>query len=190
MRIDLTCPIELWHCKMPTIQDPVFTMQLYNLSDLEVNSIQVCVLCFDTEGEQFARYVERLQGLEIPARHAYEISLSIEEAVQAQDLEVIIEKAWFVDGTVWRRGSAPTLEYKPSPLLKGAQLRVMQELAGPDAACYPSDQGTVWVCVCGRANAAKDDECRRCRRDKHELFTKLNEAAIEKIIFTRQSFLQ
>ncbi len=190
MRIDLSCPIELWHCKMPTADNPVLAMQIYNLSDMEVNSVQVCVLCIDAEGEQFARYVERLQGLEIPARHAYEITLEAEEAVAAQDLEVIIQKAWFVDGSVWRRGAGPALEYTPSPALTGAQLNVMQELAGPDAVCYPSDQGAVWVCVCGRANAAKDDECRRCRRDKHELFTKLNEAAIERILFNRQSLIE
>ena len=190
MRIDLSCPVELWHCRMPTPEDPNLAMQIYNLSDLEVNSVQVCVLCFDAEGEQFARHVERLQGLEIPARHAYEITLAAEEAIEARDLEVQIQKAWFVDGTVWRKGSAPALEYAAAPALQGAQLQVMQELAGPDASYYPSDQGAVWVCVCGRANAAKDDECRRCRRDKHELFTKLNEAAIEKIIITRQNALE
>ncbi len=187
MRIDLSCPVELWHCKMPTGDNPVLAMQIYNLSDSEVNSVQVCVLCIDAEGEQFARCVERLQGLEIPARHAYEITMEAEEAVAARDLEVIIQKVWFVDGSVWRRGASPTLEYAPSVALHGAQLQVMQELAGPDAVCYPSDQGAVWVCVCGRANAARDDECRRCRRDKHELFTKLNEAAIERILFNRQS---
>lgn len=190
MRIDLSCPVEMWHCKMPTAESPSLAMQIYNLSDMEVNSVQVCVLCFDQEGEQFARHVERVQGIEIPARHAYELTLAVEEAISAQDLEIIIQKAWFVDGTVWRKGSNPALEYTPSPILQSDQLRVMQELAGPDAACFPSDQGAVWVCVCGRANAAKDDECRRCRRDKHELFTKLNEAAVEKIIITRQNILE
>ena len=190
MRIDLTCPIELWHCKMPTEDSPELALQVYNLSDQEINSIQFCVLCFDAEQEQFARHVERVQGIEIPARHAYEITLLVEEAVQAQNLEVIIEKAWQTDGAVWRRGNAQGVEYQPSPALRGAQLRVMQELAGPDATCYPSDQGAVWVCVCGRANAGQDEECRRCRRDKHELFTKLNEAAIEKIIFTRESAVE
>ena len=190
MRIDLSCPVEMWHCKMPTAESPYLAMQIYNLSDMEVNSVQICVLCFDQEGEQFARHVERVQGIEIPARHAYELTLAVEEAIEAQDLEIIIQKAWFVDGTVWRKGSAPSLEYTPSPILQSDQLRVMQELAGPDAACFPSDQGAVWVCVCGRANAARDDQCRRCRRDKHELFTKLNEAAVEKIIITRQNILE
>ena len=187
MKIDLTCPTELWHCKMPTADDPALTMQVYNLSDKTANSIQVCVKCFDEAGEQFARIVERVQGLDAPAHHAFEISVEAEEGVQARDLEVLIEKVWFTDGTVWRRGTADPSEFRPSPLLQGQQLQVMQELAGRDAASYPSDQGSVWVCVCGRANAAHEEYCRRCHRDKHKIFTTLNEAAIEKIIFQRQS---
>ena len=190
MRIDLTCPIELWHCKMPTPEYPILTMQIYNLSEKDVGSVQFCVLCYNGEGERYARHVERVQGLEGLAHHAFEASLAVEEGAQAQDLEVLIEKVWYEDGTVWRRGVASMSEYRPSPVLSGPQLVVMQELAGRDASCFPSDQGSVWVCVCGRPNAAREDECRRCHRDKHEIFTKLNEAAIGKIVFDRQSVLE
>ncbi len=190
MRIDLSSPVELWHCRIPTPDDPVLTMQIYNLSDKDVRSIQVCVHCFDAEGEQFARHVERLQGIDGPARHVFEAALEVEEAEYAQDLEVIIEKVWFDDNTVWRKGLAEPLEFKPSPLLQGPQLQVMQELAGRDAASYPSDQGAVWVCVCGRPNAAREDTCRRCRRDKHAIFTRLNEASIERVLFTRQAAIE
>ena len=190
MRIDLTSPVELWHCRIPTPEDPVLTMQIYNLSDKDVRSIQVCVHCYDAEGEQYARHVERLQGIDGPGRHVFEAALEVEEAAYAQDLEVIIEKVWFDDNTVWRKGLAEPLEYKPSPLLQGPQLQVMQEMAGRDAASYPSDQGAVWVCVCGRANSAREDTCRRCRRDRHAIFTKLNEAAIERVLFMRQSAIE
>ncbi len=190
MRIDLTSPVELWHCRIPTPDDPVLTMQIYNMSDKDVRSIQVCVHCYDAEGDQYARHVERLQGIDGPGRHVFEASLEVEEAEYAQDLEVIIEKVWFDDNTIWRKGLAEPLEFKPSPLLSGPQLQVMQELAGPDAASYPSDQGAVWVCVCGRPNSAHEDTCRRCRRDKHAIFTKLNEAAIERVLFTRQSAIE
>ena len=101
--------------------------------------------------------MERVQGLDAPARYAFEMAVDAEEAVAAQDLEVLIEKVWFEDGTVWRRGASETLDFRPSPLLQGMRLQVMQELAGRDAASYPSDQGKVWVCVCGRANAAREE---------------------------------
>ena len=46
-------------------------MQVYNLSDEAVSSIQVCALCFDAAGEQCAGRVERVQGLDAPARYAF-----------------------------------------------------------------------------------------------------------------------
>lgn len=190
MRIDLTSPVELWHCRLPSQDNPVLTMQIYNLSEKDVRSIQVCVHCYDAQGDRFARHVERLQGIDGPSRHVFEASMEAEEAAQAQDLEVLIEKVWFDDNTVWRRGVAEPTEYRPSPLLKDPQLKVMQELAGRDAASYPSDQGTVWVCVCGRPNSAREETCRRCRRDKHAIFTKLNEAAIERVLIQRQSAVE
>ena len=165
MRIDLTCPVEMWHCKMPTQTDPLLKREIYNLSDKAVESMQICVLCYDARGTKYARHVERIQGLNGPSGHAFEAAAQIEEAAEAQDLEVVIQKVWFLDGTVWRRGAAEPTEYTPSATLQGSQLMVMQELAGRDASCFPSDQGAVWVCVCGRPNAAHDDHCRRCGRD-------------------------
>ncbi|MBR6808940.1 MAG: hypothetical protein IKM64_01560, partial [Clostridia bacterium] len=160
MRIDLTCPVEMWHCKMPTQDYPVLTMEIYNLSEKDVKSIQVCLLCYDREGELYARQVERIQGLDAPSHHAFEATMAAEDAVVAQDMEVLIEKVWYEDGTVWRRGASSPTEFVPSPTLKGQRLQVMQQLAGHDASCYPSDQGNVWVCVCGRANAPREDACR------------------------------
>ena len=152
-----------------------------------MTSIQVCALCYNISGEQYARHVERVQVPDGPSRYVFEIAIYLEEGVKARDLEVLIEKVWFHDGTVWRRGAVSPAEFKPAPLLRGEQLQVMQQMAGRDAASYPSDQGSVWTCVCGRPNSANEERCRRCQRDRHEIFTKLNEAAIEKIIITRQS---
>ena len=190
MRIDLTCPIEMWHCKMPTPSDPMLMMELYNLSEKPVASIQICVLCYDARGVKYARHVERIQELNAPVGHAFEAAAAVEEAAQAQDLEVVFQKVWFEDGTVWRRGAAEPAEYAPPRQLSGSQLAVLQELAGKDASSYPSDQGAVWVCVCGRPNAARESQCRRCHRNKHQIFTQFNEAAVEKILFYRQSVLE
>jgi len=107
MKIDLTCPVELWHFKMPTAQYPVCTVQLYNLSEKTVSSVQACFLCFDAEGEQITRQVERVQGLDAPTRCAFEMAVAVEGGADASDMELIIEKVWFDDGTVWRRGTAP-----------------------------------------------------------------------------------
>ena len=61
------------------------------------------------------------------------------------------------------------------------RLEVLRYLAGPDALGYPMDQGAVWMCVCGRPNAAGEDACRRCGRMKRDVFTSFNEATVEKL---------
>ena len=187
MRIDLTCPVELRRCSMPSPEYPVCEMDVFNLAEKAVSSVQVCLLCFDENGEQTARCVERVQVAEAPSREMFRIDTVAQEAASAAGMDVVFDKVWFEDGTVWRRGSGSASEFQPTPMLQDERLRVMQELAGTDAITYPSDQGGVWVCVCGRPNAASADVCRRCGRDKHNVFVKYNEAAVEKIIFQRES---
>jgi tetratricopeptide (TPR) repeat protein len=190
MRIDLTCPVELWHFKLPTGDFPVCTLQLFNLTDKAVESIQAVFSSFDKAGGMIARQVERIQGLEGQPRSAFELSAAVEGGVQATDFEFTIEKVWFGDGTVWRRDAAQAAEYTPNALKNGRRLEVLRFVAGADAAGYPLDQGALWLCVCGRPNAASESVCRRCSRDKHDIFTKYNEAAIEKVIFARESELE
>ena len=124
MKIDLTCPVELWHCKMPTAQEPVLAMQVYNLSDKAVSSIQVCVLCFDAAGEQCRPPGGAGAG---PGR-ARPLRLSKwpwtrRRPWRPQDPEVLIEKVWFEDGTVWRRGASETLDFRPSPCCRACAFR-------------------------------------------------------------------
>ena len=187
MKIDLTCPVELWHFKMPTAEDPVCMVQLYNLSEKTVVSIQACYLCYDEEGDQTARHVERVQGLSAPTHCAFEMSVEVEEGVNAAGMELLIEKVWFEDGTIWRRGLTQMTDYALPAPPDPKRLAILQQIAGADATGYPSDQGSVWVCVCGRPNPSAFDTCSRCQRDKHAVFTACNEGAIEKIYYDQES---
>ena len=190
MKIDLTCPVELWHFKMPTEQYPVISLNLYNLSDKAVTSLQAAFLSFDAEGAQFARQVERASGLSGQPRSAFEVLVAAEDGHLASRMDFIIEKVWFEDGTVWRRGSGPMSEYRPNRLEPSRQLDLLRQLAGADALGYPSDQGAVWVCLCGRPNPASASECQRCGREKHDQFTRFNKAAVETLIYRRDSELE
>ena len=51
MKIDLSCPVELWHFRMPTADYPVVSLHMFNLSDKAVVSIQAAFLSFDEAGE-------------------------------------------------------------------------------------------------------------------------------------------
>ena len=187
MRIDLTCPVELWHFRMPTAESPFCTVQLYNLSEKTVVSIQACYLCYDQDGEQTARHVERVQGLEAPTRCAFEMSVRVDEGIDASGMELLIEKVWFEDGTIWRRGTTHMTEYALPAPPDAKRLAILRELAGADASVCPSDQGAVWICVCGRPNPAGIEVCSRCLRSKHAIFTNYNESNIEKIYSEREA---
>ena len=143
MRVDLTCPVELWNCLIPTPEYPTCSMQMFNLSEKKVTHVQLCVLCYDGEGVQFARHVEKVEAVKALPRTVFEVDVAAEDALQAMDIEILIDKVWFEDKTLWRRGMNESRNYTPSPLLRGKRLSVMQELGGKDAVCYPSDQGTV-----------------------------------------------
>ncbi|NLC33049.1 MAG: hypothetical protein GX781_07115, partial [Clostridiales bacterium] len=190
MHIDLSCPVELWHFRMPTAEYPVVSLQMFNLSQKAVTSIQAVFLCYQTNGERLSRQVERISDLAGAARSAFEVKVPIEGGEQAASMDFVIEKVWFIDGTVWRRGNNSLSEYQENRLAPGRQLDVLRHIAGSDAQGYPSDQGAVWVCVCGRPNPASAAECLRCTRDKREVFTKYHEAAIETIIFERENALE
>ncbi len=186
MRIDLTCPVEVWSCHIPTEENPFCALQMYNLSQKDVSSLQVAILGYDGDGTQITRHAERVLTPEAKAQHVFELSVQDEDNVRASDLSILIEKVWYADGTVWRRGVNEMTEYKSEKPLEGEQLEVMQALAGPDASCLPADQGNVWICVCSRVNAPEADRCARCGRDKHDVFLKLNKAELEKIILRRR----
>lgn len=63
MKIDLTCPVELWQYAMPAEDASECTFVMNNLSDKVVTSIQVTLACFDREDMLLFRQTERIQGL-------------------------------------------------------------------------------------------------------------------------------
>lgn len=190
MKIDLSCPVELWHFRLPTREDPRVFLQLFNLSDKTLVSFQASYLCYDEEQALFSRQIERTQSLMAESRHAFEVQTEIEEGERAARMDFIIEKAWFQDGTVWRKNTRALSEYTDNRLEPSQQLKVLREIAGEDAVGYPGDQGEIWVCVCGRPNENGEECCSRCERDRHEQFTSFHKAAVESILVERANALE
>ena len=63
MKIDLTCPVELWQFKLPTEDFPGCAFLLYNLSEKPVASVQVTLICLDQQGSVVSRIIYTLVGL-------------------------------------------------------------------------------------------------------------------------------
>ena len=189
MKIDLTCPVELWRYELPTQADEPCSLLLYNLSDKDVSSIQVTLAGYDAQGEVISRQVERLQGINGTQKTAFEVGIAMEGGEQAAGMDFVIEKVWYDDGIVWRRGNAHLSEYVPNTLPNNRRLEMLRYVAGADAVGYPQDQGALWLCVCGRANAASESVCRRCQREKLKVFEEYNQTAIEEMVANREKEL-
>lgn len=190
MKVDLSCPIELWEYTLPAEDKPVCSFTFFNLGEKAISSIQIELTCFDPEGTVLARKTERPMALGAQARERFAIEVATEEQ-NVDSVELVIEKVWFESGEEWRRAQqAKLIEYTPNELPPNRKLEHLRFVAGQDAVGYPSLQRQAWVCVCGRVNALDADKCIRCGREKSEVFEKFSPEAVQQVIDARENELE
>lgn len=129
MKIDLTCPVELWQYAMPTEDDADCTFVMNNLSDKVVVSVQVTLKCFDKEDMLLFSQTERIQGLKAGVGERFSIMLLPSQWRDVEGVDLVIEKVWFDDSTIWRRGNAPLTYYKSNALPGGRALDQLRFVA-------------------------------------------------------------
>ena len=103
MRMDLTCPVELWRSNLPKEDYPACELMLFNLSDKLVVSCEVTLILQDGEGKETDRLIYRAHDLEGRPRTPFTMAVPVEEGVKPAAYEVVIEKVWYDDNDVWRR---------------------------------------------------------------------------------------
>ena len=189
MKIDLTCPVELWQYAMPTDNDAECTFVLNNLSSKVVISVQVALSCYDRDDELLFRQSERVQGLKAGVGERFSIVILPSEWQGVEGVDLVIEKVWFDDATIWRKGNAPLVHYVPNALPAGRALDELRFVAGQDAMGYPQAQEQVWLCVCGRANAHDSDRCCRCERRRDAVFASFNRENVAHVVAAHESKL-
>lgn len=190
MKIDLSCPVELWKYVLPTESYPACVLTLYNLSDKTVVSVQVTVILYSQDGSLITRRTERTQGLAGETKTGFDVAVGLEADIEFADIEVHIEKVWFFDGTIWRRLPSSTVDYVPNALPVGRELEELRFVAGLDAVGYPRQEGAVWLCVCGRPNAAKDEECVRCERMKENVLNDYTREGVARAVKLHEEALE
>ena len=175
MKIDLTCPAEVWRTALPGAERPACELTLYNLSDKLIVSVEVTLTLLDAAGEEIARLIHRAHDLHgLPEKPFGMLVPLEEEAASPASCEALVEKIWFDDNSVWRRSKLPLSEYTPNALPNSRALENLRYIAGKDAVGYPQEQQGLWLCVCGRPNANGSRMCIRCHRNRTEVFANLN----------------
>ena len=191
MKIDLNCPVEIWKLKPPTPDYQAVELTLFNLSDKPVVSVEVTLLLRDAEGEECGRLIDRNRDLNGQPGCSFHMPVAIpEDLLNSQQMDAVVEKAWYEDGTVWRRGRAPLTNYRSNALPPGRELDALRAVAGENlVAGFPEEQGELWLCVCGRPNVEQADRCIRCGREKRLVFSSYSRAAVAGAVGQRQRML-
>ena len=182
MKIDLTCPVELWEISTPTEEEPGCAIVLNNLSEKMVNSVQLTLVCYDAEEEIILRQTERMQGLQAEPGERFSVLLLPTKWEGVARAELVVEKVWFDTGVIWRRGNGSLTIYRANGLAPGRKLDELRFVAGQDAVGYPEEQGDLWVCVCGRPNAKTIPRCCRCGRGVETVFASYHPGNVAQII--------
>ena len=189
MKIDLTCPIELWRLTMPQRETHACELMLYNLSEKIVTSVEVTILLTDTDGEEAERIIQRVHDLDGRPAAAFAAVIPMEWHPNVREADVTIEKVWFDDNSVWRHQRENTVSYQPNALPNSRSLEELRFVAGPTAVGYPEKKDGLWMCVCGRPNALNERLCRRCHRSKDEVFARFTKDGIQKAVAQREAQL-
>ncbi len=189
MKIDLTCPVELWQYAMPSENDAECTFVMNNLSDKVVTSVQVALSCYDAQDELLFRQSERIQGLKAGVGERFTMVILPSQWQGVEGVDLVIEKVWFEDATIWRKGNAPLAHYVSNAIPAGRALDDLRFVAGKDAVGYPQKQEEVWVCVCGRANAPDSERCCRCERRRDAVFASFTRENVAYVVAAHESKL-
>lgn len=191
MKVDLSCPLELWEYHLPTKPGEECSLLMFNLEKRVLSSLQVHITIHDKDGTELASRTERPMALKADGKQSFEVKFPIEDCDKMESLSLLFEKVWFEDGTVWRRApSVQLIEYAANDLPSGRALENLRYVAGPDAVGYPENQGKVWLCVCGRVNSDDENTCRRCGRSREYVFINDSKDAVSDAIAARERELE
>ena len=78
MRIDLTSPVEAWKTTLPTPENPSCEVTLFNLSSLQVVSVEVTLLLSSADGEETAKIIHRGRGLNGAPGRTFQMTVPVE----------------------------------------------------------------------------------------------------------------
>lgn len=173
MKIDLTCPVELYRCEVPEIRDHLCRVMLYNLTSKRVTSVEVTL---EKEGEKTSARVHDLDG-----RPGTAFAAPVAFDVPDGKAEAVVEKVWFDDNSIWRRSKGMLRELELNTMIPGLQLDRLRYAAGDDAVGFPERRGGIWFCVCGRPNEEWQDACVRCHRRRDAVFADFCRESVDQV---------
>ena len=190
MKIDLTCPVEAWRASLSAESRNACEVTLFNLSSMQVSSVEVSLRLLDAAGEELALVTHRGRMLNGAPGRTFRMEVPLEGSLRPAMCEAFVEKVWYDNGAVWRHEKENLTEYEPNNLRRSPRLTQLRSIAGLSASGYPVQHEGLWVCVCGRPNRDQTSICARCHQQKELVFHSFNQEAVEARVKAREKELE
>ncbi len=177
MKIDLNCPVENRGAVVKTstkTNESYAILKLYNLSDLQISSVELSAKVYDTYGKELGTIPVNLTDLDAEPKSffAQNKAISLKDFSEAKHIVPEFNRVVFTDESEYvSDGNYIDITIsEPDP----AEADRLKEVAGQDAVCYAKDPGEYWLCVCGRPNDNYTERCTRCEREKKYVMDKFS----------------
>ncbi|MFJ7917253.1 MULTISPECIES: ankyrin repeat domain-containing protein [unclassified Lysinibacillus] len=189
MLVDINCPIEVLKYQLYRSKETgkvYCSFRFNNISENRIKGFNATIYCFDQFGEPVGwesnSFKYKLQLPEsISPNRAFgdNEKISLENFPHARNIDIVIEKVLFSDGTTWTQTESELEKVELKEINNPRLLTFVKTHEGNDAQYYSQILNDKWTCVCGRLNVENMNTCKRCKREKdHVLSIYNNEEAI------------
>lgn len=168
MKMDIATPAELMAFEQADFGDG--RRQAYltflNEASFAITALSCRIFLLDEEGKAVEDRRESFGDLSVLPGARFTCHLALDGYPDFADAAVIVEDVLFDGEEPWALHPLRLKDYDPPLLPDGPERAALIAIAGEDAVCFPAQQDSMWICVCGRFNRWRWTTCRRCQRER------------------------
>ncbi|MDL2317807.1 hypothetical protein LJC74_01765 [Eubacteriales bacterium OttesenSCG-928-A19] len=170
MKMDIACPAELLQVELTSFggERRQAYLTFLNESAYVISAISGRLELLDAHGRLLEDCRIAFGDISAAPGERFTCHMATDAYPAFESATMMIEDVIFDSEEPWALHPARLKEYDLPALPEGHERNALLAIAGEDAICYPENQGSVWLCVCGRFNRWRWTTCRRCARDRDE----------------------
>lgn len=179
MKMDIAVPTELVHVEHAAYGDArVAYLTFQNESANIITAVSGRLVLRDEDNETLESRRVAFGDLQAMPGERYTCHLALDGFPPFVSATMLVEDVVFVEEEPWALHPSRVRDYVPAILPDGPERIALVAIAGEDAICFPEQDGSLWVCVCGRFNRWRWGSCRRCHRDRDHTLEAYTEPAV------------
>ena len=187
LKVELDAPIILQETAIieDTVDNKILLRNIFsNVGNQDIVAIAIRISLKNIFGD-IVKYKEQdgfsyiYQDIKFEPKTFYGNTVSIELPIEARKAEVIVEKAVFLDGTIWTTNPENIVEIQPQREIEASSEFIKNyDENNILPIFYYVENKSCWQCTCGQINRISDNKCKACLREKEEVKDKFSQECI------------